>query len=141
MSGGGMETKRITRFLQLMIERGASDMHFSVGRPPMFRISGEIDPLRYRVLSNRDYVDLIRPIVGGWRTEHFLTTGDLDFSFAVPDLLDFGQSVHARGLWCRLSSHSHKDPHPGPIGDAVGGEKDLRHAQWSHFSHGSHGLG
>ncbi len=90
MSEGGMETKRITRFLQLMIEKGASDMHFSVGRPPMFRLSGEIDPLRYRVLSNRDYVDLIRPIVEkeeDW--EHFLTTGDLDFFFAVPNLARF----------------------------------------------------
>ena len=54
---------RIDRFLQLMVERGASDLHFSVSRPPMFRLNGEIDPLRYRVISNEDYVAMMQPIV------------------------------------------------------------------------------
>ena len=81
---------RIDRFLQLMIDRGASDMHFSVGRSPMFRLSGEIDPIRYRVLTNRDYVGLIKPIcpdISYW--EKYLTTGDCDFSYEVPGLARF----------------------------------------------------
>ena len=53
---------RIDRFLQLMVERGASDLHFSVSRPPMFRLNGEIDPLRYRIISNEDYVSMMQPI-------------------------------------------------------------------------------
>ena len=34
---------RIDRFLKLMKDRGASDMHLSVGRPPILRKSGRID--------------------------------------------------------------------------------------------------
>ena len=38
---------KIDRFLKLMNDRGASDFHLTVGRPPMLRASGlmEIDPL------------------------------------------------------------------------------------------------
>ena len=81
---------RIDRFLQLMVERGASDLHFSVTRPPMFRLNGEIDPLRYRVISNEDYVSMMRPIVPNesyW--QRFLATGDLDLAYEVPGLARF----------------------------------------------------
>ena len=38
---------RIDRFLRLMNDRGASDLHLSVGRPPIFRLSGRMEPIRY----------------------------------------------------------------------------------------------
>lgn len=85
-----MAAQRIDRFLQLMMDRGASDLHLSVGRSPMLRLSGEIDPIRYRVLTNRDYVQLIKPIVPAdeyW--QRFLTRGDLDFSYEVAGLARF----------------------------------------------------
>ena len=81
---------RIDRFLQLMVERGASDLHFSVSRPPMFRLNGEIDPLRYRVITNEDFVAMMQPIVphpSYW--QRFLATGDLDFAYEVPGLSRF----------------------------------------------------
>ena len=81
---------RIDRFLQLMVERGASDLHFSVSRPPMFRLNGEIDPLRYRVISNEDYVAMMQPIVPHERYwQRFLASGDLDFAYEVPGLARF----------------------------------------------------
>ena len=52
----------IDRFLKLMKDRGASDLHLSVGRPPIFRASGRIEPIRFRVLDNLYYEELIRPI-------------------------------------------------------------------------------
>ena len=47
----GLDSRRIDRFLRLMMDRGASDLHLSCGRPPMFRLSGEMDPIRYRPLT------------------------------------------------------------------------------------------
>jgi twitching motility protein PilT len=49
------DTRRLDRFLALMVERGASDLHLSVGRPPMFRLSGDMEPIRYRTLTEDDY--------------------------------------------------------------------------------------
>jgi twitching motility protein PilT len=85
-----MAVRRIDRFLHLMIEQGASDLHFSVGRPPLFRLNGEIDPLRYRVLTNQDYVDLMRPVMPDesyW--QRFLVRGDQDLAYDVPGLARF----------------------------------------------------
>lgn len=85
-----MAINKIDRFLQLMIDRGASDLHLSVGRSPMFRLSGEIDPIRYRVITNRDYVQFIKPLCPDesyW--QRFLTRGDLDFSYEVAGLARF----------------------------------------------------
>jgi twitching motility protein PilT len=81
--------QRIDRFLRLMQDRGASDLHLSVGRPPMFRLSGEMDPIRYRVLTNRDYVDLLKPVAGATTWETFKARGDMDFAYSVPGVARF----------------------------------------------------
>ncbi len=79
---------KIDRFLKLMNDRGASDLHLSVGRPPMFRSSGQMDPIRYRVLDNRDFVELMKPIAGKeW--SKFKACGDADYSYEVPGVARF----------------------------------------------------
>ena len=52
----------------------------------MFRLNG-IDPLRYRVISNEDYVAMMQPIVPHERYwQRFLASGDPDFAYEVPGL-------------------------------------------------------
>jgi twitching motility protein PilT len=80
---------RIDRFLKLMNDRGASDLHLSVGRPPLFRQSGRIVPIRYRVLSNVDFVNLMEPITPPDQWKQYLETGDMDYAYEVPGLARF----------------------------------------------------
>src|SRR5580693_4083482 len=75
---------RIIRFFQLMKDWGASDMHLSVGRPPMFRVSGKIDPIRYRTLSDGDFRTLVEPITPPSLWAKFEETGDVDFAYELP---------------------------------------------------------
>jgi twitching motility protein PilT len=77
------DTRRIDRFLHLMLERGASDLHLSVGRPPMFRLSGEVDPIRYRTLSEKDFEAMIKPITPPDLWASFEDCGDLDFAYQL----------------------------------------------------------
>ena len=84
-----ISTQRIDRFLRLMCDRGASDLHLSVGRPPMFRQGGTLEPIRYRVLSNRDFVEFLKPIVGEERWRSFLARGDADLAYEVPGTARF----------------------------------------------------
>jgi twitching motility protein PilT len=77
---------KIDRFLRLMGSRGASDFHLTVGRPPMLRVNGVIEPIRYRTLLEADYVELVRPIVPDRIWEEFVATGDVDLSYEVPGL-------------------------------------------------------
>lgn len=80
---------RIDRFLKLMNDRGASDLHLSVGRPPIFRLSGRMDPVRYRVLDDRDFVSLLEPITPPHLWSQFVNEGDADYAYEVPGLARF----------------------------------------------------
>src|SRR5579884_993642 len=84
-----MPPQKIDRFLKLMTDRGASDFHLTVGRPPMLRASGSIEPIRYRMLSESDWNDLVQPITTPRLWEEFTKTGDVDFSYEIPSLARF----------------------------------------------------
>jgi twitching motility protein PilT len=77
------DTRRIDRFLKLMVERGASDLHLSVGRPPMFRLSGEMDPIRYRTLTAGDYEAMVRPTCSAETWSSFEASGDVDYAYQL----------------------------------------------------------
>ena len=83
------ERYRIDRFLRLMNDRGASDFHLSVGRPPMIRVSGEIEPVRYRTITEADFTDLIGPITPPARWKEFERTGDTDFAYEAQGIARF----------------------------------------------------
>ena len=93
------EPETIQRFLQLMRERGASDLHLSVGRPPALRIGGQLDPVRWRVLSDRDYEALLQPLTPEPLWERFLSRGDVGFAYEVEGLARFRVNLfrHVRG--------------------------------------------
>jgi twitching motility protein PilT len=80
---------RIDRFLRLMNDRGASDLHFAVGRPPMLRVSGSMEQIRYRMVQETDFSQLIQPISPPERWREFEESGDTDFAYEVPELARF----------------------------------------------------
>jgi twitching motility protein PilT len=80
---------RIARFFRMMKDWGASDMHLSVGRPPMFRISGKIDAIRYRTLTDGDFRTLVEPITPPHIWAQFEATGDVDFAYELPGVSRF----------------------------------------------------
>ena len=84
---------KIDRFLRLMTSRGASDFHLTVGRPPMLRVSGSMEPIRYRTLSEADFVELVRPIVPERLWEEYTGTGDIDLAYEIAGLARFRVNV------------------------------------------------
>lgn len=82
-------SRRIDRFLKLMKDRGASDLHLSVGRPPIFRLSGRMDPIRYRVLDDADFEGLMRPATPPHLWKEYMAHGDADFAYEVPGIARF----------------------------------------------------
>jgi twitching motility protein PilT len=76
--------QKIDRFLRLMADRGASDFHLTVGRPPMVRASGSMETIRYRVISEIDFTELMEPITAPELWKSFLADGDADYSYEVP---------------------------------------------------------
>jgi twitching motility protein PilT len=73
--------EKIDRFLKLMQDRGASDFHLTVGRPPLLRVAGRMEPVRYRTLIESDFVELLRPIAPARVWSSFVESGDADFAY------------------------------------------------------------
>jgi twitching motility protein PilT len=86
---GPASGNRIDRFLKLMNDKGASGLHLSVGRPPIFRLSGRMDPVRYRVLDDRDFEGLVKPITPPHLWEQYSKEGDVDYAYEIPGVSRF----------------------------------------------------
>ncbi len=76
---------RIDRFLAILPKRSGSDLHLAVGCPPMVRIDGELERMRYRVLSEGDFYNLVGPITPPRLWEAFNATGDVDYAYQMGD--------------------------------------------------------
>jgi len=80
--------------LRLTAEQGASDLHLSVGLPPMIRVDGRLVPTEYASLTPRDTQRLIYDILNNDQIQWFEKTRELDFSYGVKDVGRFRVNVY-----------------------------------------------
>ena len=81
--------------LQEMIQRGASDLHITVGNPPRLRIDGALTGSRVtQVLGPKDTLTLAYSILTDNQKKRFETEDELDFSFGVQNLSRFRGNVY-----------------------------------------------
>jgi pilus retraction protein PilT len=69
--------------LHEVLDRGASDLHLSVGRPPILRITGELVPLSDRPLSEADMRLLLYSILSGRQRSIYELEREIDFALAL----------------------------------------------------------
>ncbi len=79
----GGDANRIDRFLAILPKRSGSDLHLSVGCPPIVRIDGELERMRYRALTEGDFFNLLGPITPPRLWEAFHASGDVDFAYQM----------------------------------------------------------
>ena len=77
----GAESSRINRLLELMNDRGASDLHLAVGSPPILRVYGDLEPLPYRGLSPEDFEIWVKPVATDLYWEVCKKKGEIDFAY------------------------------------------------------------
>ncbi len=85
----GGDTNRIDRFLAILPKRSGSDLHLSVGSPPIVRIDGELERMRYRALTEGDFYNLLGPITPPNLWEAFNASGDVDFAYQMGEQARF----------------------------------------------------
>ncbi len=85
--------------LQEMIQRGASDLHITVGERPKVRVDGDlVDSHVDHVLTPKDSLHLAYSILTESQKKRFETDDELDFSFGVQNLSRFrGNCFKQRG--------------------------------------------
>ena len=77
---------KIDAFFQLMHDQKASDLHLVSGQQPAIRIRGEIERIKYDVLTNDALKVLLYEITPEHKIKQFEETGDVDFAYESPGL-------------------------------------------------------
>ncbi len=81
--------------LQEMIQRGASDLHVTVGNPAKIRVDGDLTNSKTgQVLTPKDTLSLAYSILTENQKKRFETEDELDFSFGVQNLSRFRGNVY-----------------------------------------------
>ncbi|MBX6423507.1 type IV pilus twitching motility protein PilT [Thermosulfurimonas sp. F29] len=80
---------KIDAFLKLMVDTGASDLHLSTGNPPILRIHGDLQRVKYKPLENEELKAMLYEITPEEKIKQFEETGDVDFGFELPGLARF----------------------------------------------------
>ncbi len=84
----------ITELLKKTLELGASDLHLTVGRPPMFRVDGELHAEGVGIL-NRDQTEaLAYSIMTEKQKNKFEKNNEVDFSFGAKGIGRFRANVY-----------------------------------------------
>ena len=86
-----MADQAIDRLFRLMTDAGASDLHLSVGMPPMIRKDGQILELEQGAapLDADSMTALLAPIMPAKNREEFVRRHDTDFAYEIPGLARF----------------------------------------------------
>ena len=88
-----MATILIDKLLQTVVNRKASDLHLTVGQPPVLRIDGHLVKLETKVLVPEDTVALMKSITPDRCQQELQEVGGTDFGFAFGQMGRFRVSV------------------------------------------------
>ncbi len=88
-----MATVNMDRLLHACVTQGASDVHITVGKPPVFRIHGSLRSLETKVLEPDDTTALMKSIAPERNQQELQEEGGTDFGFAFGDMARFRVSV------------------------------------------------
>lgn len=78
----GMDMKAL---LALCSKHGASDLHLTVGRPPILRIDGVLRPLKVKALTGADMRLLLYSVLSNHQRTTYELEREIDFAMALPN--------------------------------------------------------
>ena len=79
--------------LNLMVERGASDLLLSVGAPPSLKIDGQVEPTRNAPLTAEESQELVFSIMNESHRTEFNVEKELNFALTPPEIGRFRINV------------------------------------------------
>ncbi len=102
----GHVASRIDSLLRVVLDKKSSDLHLAVGSPPMLRVDGEMQHIRWRTLTEADFENLLSPITPPRLWDDWHVTGDVDFAYSMGDRARFRVNLfrqeHGAGAVLRM---------------------------------------
>jgi twitching motility protein PilT len=79
-----MDAEQLQKLLLFGLQRGVSDIHFSVGHRPHYRVKGDLLPAKYPPLQAEDTIEIARILTGDAAFDANLLARERDFSHSLP---------------------------------------------------------
>ncbi len=84
----------VKKLLELIVEKGASDLHLSSGCRPIIRLDGDIETLNeYSPVTEKELLEQLKSIVPENALAQFRETNDVDLAYSVPGLARFRTNI------------------------------------------------
>ena len=84
---------KIDVLLEMMTQYGASDLHISPGDPPLLRIDGALQRIKYHDLSARETEVLLFEMLDEDQVEFLRERKDIDFAYAIEGKARFRANI------------------------------------------------
>ena len=115
---GGVGEMDMKGLLKQVLDRDASDLHLTEGRPPILRISGRLVPLGERKLTDADMRMLLYSILSGRQRSIYELEREIDFALALDNGRRFRVNAYfQRG---RMATSLRAIPRHIPAADELG---------------------
>ncbi|MCI0183782.1 type IV pilus twitching motility protein PilT [Sulfoacidibacillus ferrooxidans] len=85
---------RIIELLEAAVKNEASDLHVTVGSPPVFRITGDLRISKEMAFSAQDTEAMLRELLSSDQWTQLLLHGEIDFSYSLPGVSRFRMNAY-----------------------------------------------
>ncbi|NPA39692.1 MAG: type IV pilus twitching motility protein PilT [Thermodesulfobacteria bacterium] len=80
---------KLDPFFKLMVDTQASDLHLAAGNPPLLRVHGDLQRVKYKVLEDEELREMLYEIAPEEVTKKFEEEGEVDWGYEIPGLARF----------------------------------------------------
>ncbi len=91
---------RLDAFFKLMFDSGASDLHITSGQPPILRVHGELERIKYDPMDDETLRAMLYEIAPEQIIKKFEETGDVDFGYEIPGVARFRANYFMQKYGC-----------------------------------------
>jgi twitching motility protein PilT len=91
---------KLDAFFKLMFDTGASDLHIVSGQPPILRVHGELERVKYDPLDDEHLRQMLYEIAPEQKIKTFEETGDVDFGYEIPHVARFRANYFMQKYGC-----------------------------------------
>ena len=91
---------KLDAFFKLMFDTGASDLHIVSGQPPILRVHGELERIKYDPLEDENLRQMLYEIAPEQKIKTYEETGDVDFGYEIPNVARFRANYFMQKYGC-----------------------------------------
>src|SRR5712691_11582402 len=91
---------RLDAFFKLMFDSSASDLHITSGQPPILRVHGELERVKYDPLDDESLRAMLYEIAPEQKIKVYEETGDVDFGYEIPGVARFRANFFMQRQGC-----------------------------------------